>query len=141
MPSPPQQMGRSRRGRESSVETATTSCPALFRENTCASYKLSHRQDAGVRSRRAVPVGLLEQKLDPVRPILFKFFFLPGGLLHKQGPRTSRIWGDPLPHSHKLFSWRSISVICLSRVVRLRCHLPFDISIAFLKPWLATSHF
>ena len=28
------------------------------------------------------------------------FLFLPGGLLHKQGPRRSRIRGDPLPHSH-----------------------------------------
>jgi hypothetical protein len=30
----------------------------------------------------------------------FSFFFFPGGLLHKQGPRGARIWGAPLPHSH-----------------------------------------
>jgi hypothetical protein len=30
----------------------------------------------------------------------FCLFFSPGGLLHKQGPRRSRIRGDPLPRSH-----------------------------------------
>jgi hypothetical protein len=25
---------------------------------------------------------------------------LPGGLLHKQGPRTARLRAAPLPHSH-----------------------------------------
>jgi hypothetical protein len=27
-------------------------------------------------------------------------FFLPGGLLHKQGPRRARLRAAPLPHSH-----------------------------------------
>ena len=31
---------------------------------------------------------------------MMRVFFSPGGLLHKQGPRRSRIRGDPLPHSH-----------------------------------------
>jgi hypothetical protein len=35
-----------------------------------------------------------------VSPRAFFFFLPPGGLLHKQGPRRSRIRGDPLPHSH-----------------------------------------
>jgi hypothetical protein len=31
---------------------------------------------------------------------LFVFVFLPGGLLHKQGPRRARLRAAPLPHSH-----------------------------------------
>jgi hypothetical protein len=33
-------------------------------------------------------------------PLLCYFFFLPGGLLHKQGPRRARPRAAPLPHSH-----------------------------------------
>jgi hypothetical protein len=31
---------------------------------------------------------------------MFFFFFFPGGLLHKQGPRRARLRAAPLPYSH-----------------------------------------
>jgi hypothetical protein len=47
-----------------------------------------------VASRRIFGVDIVEV------PSFFFFFFLPGGLLSKQGPRGARIRGAPLPHSH-----------------------------------------
>jgi hypothetical protein len=46
----------------------------------------------------------------PNPPLETRLFFLPGGLLHKQGPRRSRIRGDLLPHSHSTLAATSCFV-------------------------------
>ena len=46
--------------------------------------------------------------------LAFFSFFLPGGLLHKQGPRRARLRGaPPLPHSHNALVATSYPALCV----------------------------
>jgi hypothetical protein len=59
----------------------------------------------GLRARDGVSTTLWQPKpsyqlgMSSLSGIL-RLFFLPGGLVHKQGPRRARLRAAPLPHAH-----------------------------------------
>jgi hypothetical protein len=101
----------------SSSESFQRPCVGFVREN--GAYCLlrsrcqwpmrsTHSREGAARHARACLNGRATKHLQAPKKVTIRtthvrgpfFFFLPGGLLRKQGPRGARLRGAPLPRSH-----------------------------------------